>query len=158
MWRAMPRLGLKRPFAVLPAVTLLVGACGGNGTDATAATAPTLVTPPAELTVSRGQSACFTRQERAVNFPAVRGYRLAAPEPLPPGLTPSVRAVRFVGSGPARVLEAEICFRADPTAPVGRAVARLELRLYDADAERLAANGRLRPVRTLAFSQAVQVQ
>jgi hypothetical protein len=139
---------------------VLLAACdssSANGTTAKA-TAPALVTPPAELSVARGSGACYVRQFPASDIPAVRGYRLAATTPLPQGITPSVKTVRFVGSGASRVLEAEVCFAADAAAATGKVDAQLELRLFNADSERLGLNDRLQPVRTLGFTQTLQIR
>lgn len=151
----------RRWLIVLAFAASLAGAvaCSDNGNGAAAtATAPPEITPPSELTVPRGLAACYISQHPGADLPPVRGYRLAATSPLPEGIAPSVKMVRFVGSGAARVLEAEICFAAEPSTAPGRHEARLELRLYNADAEKLSVNDRLQPIRTLPVIQALHVQ
>jgi hypothetical protein len=140
---------------------LVLAACTGSadGIAATAtATAPALMAPPAELAVPRNSTACYVRQFAAADIPAVKGYRLAAANPLPPGVMPSVKTVRFVGTGTTRLLEAEVCFAAEQSAPSGKVDAQLELRLFNADSERLGLNDRLQPVRTLGFTQTLLIQ
>jgi hypothetical protein len=146
--------------ALLLCASALAAACdGASGEPRSAtATAPALITPPAELSVARGSSACYVRQFPASDIPSVRGYRLAAATPLPQGITSSVRTVRFVGSGAARLLEAEVCFAVEPAAGTGKVDAQLELRLFNADSERLGLNDRLQPVRTLGFTQTLQIK
>jgi hypothetical protein len=139
---------------------VLTAACDASDGSASGAraTAPALITPPAELSVARSSSACYVRQFPASDIPAVRGYRLAATSPLPQGVTPSVKTVKFVGGGSSRLLEAELCFAADPSAAAGKVDAQLELRLFNADSERLGLNDRLQPVRTLGFTQTLQIK
>ncbi len=150
---------LRTAGMALSGIAVVLAACGGSNEPAISATPPPVVTPPAELTVQRGGLvACYVSQYPAADFPAVKGYRLAALSPLPDGVTSSVKGVRFAGSGAARVLEAQICFQAAQTAAPGRHEARLELRLYNADAERLSFNDRLQPVRTLPLTQVIEVQ
>lgn len=150
---------LRAARAALAGGALLLAACSGGNDTATSATPPPVVTPPAELTVQRGGLvACYVSQHPAADFPAVKGYRLAALSPLPDGVTSSVKGVRFAGSGAARVIEAQVCFQAGQAAAPGRHEAHLELRLYNADAERLSFNDRLQPVRTLPVTQVIQVQ
>lgn len=138
----------------------LLAACSSNDNGAATATAtrPPVVAPPVQLDVQRGLAACFIRQEQASTIPGVKGYRLVATQPLPEGLTPTVKNVRFLGAGDTRVLESEICFNADQNTAPARVDAQLELRLFTADAEKLGANDKLQPVRTLPFSQVVVVK
>jgi hypothetical protein len=138
---------------------LVITACSDSGgTTAPTATPPPVITPPAELSLTRARPACFTRQDPAAGIPGVRGYRLAETRELPPGLAPTVKAVHFAGVGDARVLESEICFTADQSTPDGRYETHLELQLFSVDSEKLAGNSRLTPVRTLPFTQVVVVQ
>lgn len=168
-----PRTSILGPHRIMPApaagrwwgaavgivagMLLLAAACNEGSEAASTATPPPPITPPAELSVQRGLVSCYIRQHPAGDIPAVKGYRLAATS-LPEGVTPSVKTVHLAGSGESRVLEAEICFTADAGAPSGRHEARLELRLYNADAERLSVNDRLAPVRTLPFTQVLLVR
>jgi hypothetical protein len=154
----LPRRVRLTAVVMAAGAALLLGACSGSGEAAPTATPPPVITPPAELAVTRGPAACYVRQHPAGDIPAVKGYRLVAASPLPDGIVPSVKVVRFVGSGGTRVLEAEICFTAEAAAPTGRLEAQLELRLYNADAEKLSFNDRLQPVRILRFSQVLQVR
>lgn len=144
--------------ALLLGVGALLSACNGADTAVATATPPALIAPPTELEVPRGAMACYVRQFPAADIPPVRGYRLATSAPLPPGVTPSVKTVRFVGTGTTRLLEAEVCFTAGPSANPGKADAQLELRLFNVDSERLSLNDRLQPVRTLGFTQVLQIR
>ncbi len=144
--------------ALVAAVTLIAACGGGNALVAPTAVPPPAITPPAELVVPRGQAACYTSQHPAADIPAVKSYRLTASIPLPEGITPSVKSVRFAGSNGARVLEAEICFTAGQSAPPGRIDARLDLGLFSADSEKQSLNARLQPIRALPISQVVQVR
>jgi hypothetical protein len=143
------------PFA---GTVLLLAACSNSDAADIKTTVPPAQTPPAELAVTRGAPSCYVRQFPAADIPIVRGYRLATGAPLPEGLAPSVKNVRFLGGGQSRVLEAEICFTAEPAVAGGRVDAQLELRLYNADSERLSLNDRIQPVRTLRFTQVVVVR
>ena len=138
----------------------VLAGCGGSASGASTVipSPPPVVTPPAQLDVQRGLAACFVRQEPASTIPGVKGYRLVATQPLPEGLTPTVKNVRFLGAGDSRVLESEICFNADPNVAPARVDAQLELRLFTADSEKLGLNDKLQPVRTLPFSQVVVVK
>lgn len=155
--RPRPIIAAPCLLAALVCALLLLGACGGDDPSTAAATAPPVITPPAALDVQRGLAACYVSQHAGADIPAVKGYRLAAVAPLPDGITAKVNTVRFVGVGSARVLEAEVCFQADAGASPGPHEARLELRLYNADAEKLSFNDRLQPVRVLPITQLLQV-
>ncbi len=156
----------RRAAAVFAAGALLAVACSGGGDSGASAAAPAsptpapIVTPPAELAVSRGGgAACYLRQLPAADVPAgVKGYRLFDTGGLPPGVVPVVRTVKFQSGGSNRVLEAEICFTADGRSPEGRHTAKLELRLYGVDSERLAVDERVTPVRALPFTQVIAIQ
>lgn len=143
---------------LLLTTAVLTSACGGKDAIVATATAPALVSPPAELSVPRGSTACYVRQFPASDIPTVKGYRLAAANPLPQGVTPSVKTVRFAGVGSSRLLEAEVCFSAEPAAAAGKADTQLELRLFNVDSERLGLNDRIQPVRTLSFTQTLQIK
>ncbi len=150
----------------MAAGTLLLVACSGGSKSGASAAAPAsltpapVVTPPAELAVARGGGAsCYLRQLPAADTPAgVKGYRLFDVGQLPAGVVPVVRSVKFQSGGANRVLEAEICFTADGRAPDGRLTAKLELRLYGVDSERLAVDDRVTPVRVLPFTQVIAIQ
>lgn len=150
----------RQATAAMAGALLVAIACSESGTATTPTpTPPPVVTPPAVLEVSRTGPACYIRQEPGADIPtAVKGYRLTTTRDLPAGIVPTVKSVRFAGGGDTRVLEAEVCFTADASAPEGRHEASLELRLYSVDAEKLAGNTRLAPVRVLPFTQVISVR
>src|SRR3712207_9092819 len=89
--------GARRRLAgTLIATTLLCGCSGGDPVPPTPPPAP-VITPPAELIVQRGLAACYVSQHPATDIPTVKSYRLTATTPLPEGITPSVKSVRFAG-------------------------------------------------------------
>lgn len=158
-----PRRDFRTAVLLAAVATLLFYACsssssGGGDTAASVSTPLLPATPPPDLTVQRGGQSCYISRQPAADIPPVRGYRLVAVNPLPDGVSAVVKSTpRFAGTGAARTLEAEICVSAEAAAAPGSYDATLELRLYNADSERLSSNDRLQPIRTLPIHHTLHI-
>lgn len=150
--------GRRLALLVLSLAPLLTACESADKPGGAGVAAPPAITPAARLTVERGTTACVVRRHPGAGIPTVRGYRLATAAPLPDGLLPAVKSVRFTGSDDARLLETELCFTAAAETAAGPYDAQIELRLYNADVERLAVNNRLQPLRTIPFTQPLDVR